>query len=279
VATYAIGDIQGCHREFVALLAAIAFNPKSDRLWLTGDLVNRGPASLAVLREAMALGERVVTVLGNHDLHLLSLAHRPGATPGHRDTLDEVLAAPDRDDLLAWLRHRPLIHRDQGLDYTLIHAGLPPVWSTDEAFVRAAEVTDVLRSAEFPAFLEAMYGDAPHEWDPALRGEERLRFITNCFTRMRYCNASGRLNLAEKGAPDERSDSLLPWFALPDRASRRTRIIFGHWSTLRLNAQQCRRYNVYPLDTGAVWGGQLTAMRLDDGRQFSVPSSQALPIT
>ncbi len=262
----------------MALLTAIAFNPDSDTLWLTGDLVNRGPASLAVLREAKALGERVVTVLGNHDLHLLSLAYRAGAKPRRTDTLGEVLAAPDREELLQWLRQRPLMHRDQHLDFTLVHAGLPSAWSVDEALVRAEEVTTMLRCDDFPAFLDAMYGDVPDLWDPRLAGPERLRFITNCLTRMRYYDAQGRLNLAEKGAPDEQNRALLPWFEVGDRASRHTRIIFGHWSTLRLSAAHSRRYNVYPLDTGAVWGGELTAMRLDDRQLFSVRSSEAVPL-
>ena len=275
--TYAVGDIQGCHREFVALLAAIEFNPDSDALWLTGDLVNRGPASLAVLREVMALGECVVTILGNHDLHLLSLAYGTGAAPRRNDTLDEVLNAPDRDHLLEWLRHRPLMHRDQQLGYTLIHAGLPPTWSVDEALMRAEEVTAVLQDDDFPTFLDAMYGDTPDLWDPGVTGQARLRFIINCLTRMRYCDRRGRLNLAEKGASVERKSELLPWFEVPDRVSRQTPILFGHWSTLRLNAQQCQRYNVYPLDTGAVWGGELTAMRLDDEQLFKIRSAQAVP--
>ena len=278
MATYAVGDIQGCYREFVALLAAIEFDPDSDALWLTGDLVNRGPASLAVLREVMALGECVVTVLGNHDLHLLSRAYCAGAATGRNDTLDEVLNAPDRGELLEWLRHRPLMHRDQRLDYTLIHAGLPPAWSVDEAFERADEVTAVLRGDNFLAFLYAMYGDTPDLWDTGMAGQERLRFITNCLTRMRYCDLRGRLNLAEKGAPDEHNNALLPWFEVPDRVSRQTPIIFGHWSTLRLNAEQCRRYHVYPLDTGAVWGGELTAMCLDDGQLFRIQSFEAVPL-
>ena len=224
------------------------------------------------------MGECAITVLGNHDLHLLSLAFCDGAAPRRKDTLDTVLAAPDRGELLEWLRHRPLMHRDEGLDYVLIHAGLPPAWTVDEALMRADEVTAALRGDGFTAFLESMYGDAPDRWDPRLAGQDRLRFITNCFTRMRYCDARGRLNLAEKGAPDARTATVLPWFAVPDRASRDARVIFGHWSTLRLDAQQCQRYEVYPLDTGAVWGGELTAMRLDDGQLFSVKSSQAVPL-
>ena len=224
------------------------------------------------------MGERAITVLGNHDLHLLSLAYCDGVAPRSKDTLDAVLAAPDCGELLEWLRHRPLMHRDQELNYAMIHAGLPPAWSVDDALVCADEVTAALRDDRFVDFLAAMYGDTPDRWDPQLAGQDRLRFITNCLTRMRYCDLRGRLNLAEKGAPNENTTALVPWFQVPDRASRQARIIFGHWSTLRLDAQQCQRYKVYPLDTGAVWGGELTAMRLDDGQLFSIKSSQAVPL-
>jgi bis(5'-nucleosyl)-tetraphosphatase (symmetrical) len=224
MATYAIGDIQGCYREFLGLLEAVQFDSRRDRLWLTGDLVNRGPESLAVLREVVALGDRAVAVLGNHDLHLLACACVRGLQPRRKDTLDEVLAAPDLGELLDWLRHQPLIHQDTELGFTLIHAGLPPVWTVNDAVTYADEVTGKLRGGDLTAFLAGMYGDTPDRWDPMLRGNKRLRFITNCFTRMRYCDARGRLNLDEKGAPRDGS-RLRPWFELPDRASRCTRIL------------------------------------------------------
>ncbi|MCZ6894256.1 MAG: symmetrical bis(5'-nucleosyl)-tetraphosphatase [Gammaproteobacteria bacterium] len=278
MATYAVGDIQGCYREFMRLLEAAGFDSRHDRLWLTGDLVNRGPESLAVLRKVIALGDRAVTVLGNHDLHLLACAYVKGMRPRRKDTLDEILSAPDREELLDWLRRQPLIHRDPDLGFTMIHAGLPPAWTVSDAVDHAGEVTRMLRSDEFAAFLEVMYGNTPERWDPALNGFERLRFITNCFTRLRFCDADGRLRLDEKGAP-QNARHLAPWFKLPERASRSAEIIFGHWSTLRMSAAECVRYKVYPLDTGAVWGGQLSAMRLEDGRRFQIESSQANPFS
>ncbi len=277
MATYAIGDLQGCHDEFLALLDAIDFHASRDRLWLTGDLVNRGPRSLAVLRTVIGLGDAAVTVLGNHDLHLLALAMVPGLTARRRDTLAEVLAAPDSEALLDWLRACPLLHHDTGLGYAMVHAGLPPQWTLAEATEHAAEVERALRDEPSArTFLAAMYGDEPRCWDPRLQGPERLRFITNCLTRMRYCDEAGNLDLDCKGAPDTVAPPLRPWFAVAGRASRDVPIVFGHWSTLRLDEADCARFNVYPLDTGAVWGGELTAMRLEDGARFQVPSAQAL---
>lgn len=276
MATYAVGDVQGCHREFEALLAVIDFAPDVDRLWLVGDLVNRGPQSAAVLRTVMALGERVVTVLGNHDLHLLACAHVASVKPRRRDTLDEILAAPDRDAMLAWLRRQPLLHHDAMLGYTMVHAGLPPQWDVDYAQARAHEVEAVLRSDDCGDFLAHMYGDEPLRWDAALQGHARLRFITNCLTRIRYCTADGAIELKDKGEPSAGS-SLVPWFAVADRASRQARIVFGHWSTLRVPKENWQEAGVFPLDTGAVWGGELTAMRLEDGALFQVKSRTAVP--
>lgn len=270
MATYAIGDVQGCHAALQALLTLIKFRPDQDALWFTGDLVNRGPDSLAVLRFVQALGDRAITVLGNHDLHLLACRSVPGRKRKSGDTLAEVLTAPDCDDLLTWLRHRPLIHFDGTVGFGLVHAGLAPSWSFTGARQYAAELETALRGPYFSRFLSEMYGSGPASWDPALAGQERLRFLTNCFTRMRYCSADGALNLKAKGGLNDHETGLVPWFMLPHRASRDTRIVFGHWSTLRLSAQQTERFNVFPLDTGAVWGGQLTAMRLDDGERFAV---------
>jgi len=276
MATYAIGDLQGCHREFEALLARIAFEPARDRLWLVGDLVNRGPQSAAVLRRVMALGECVVTVLGNHDLHLLACACVAGVKPRRRDTLDDILAAPDRDAMLAWLRRQPLLHHDAALGYTLVHAGLPPQWDLDTALACAGEVEQALQGDDFGDFLAHMYGDEPARWDATLRGQARLRFITNCLTRIRYCTADGGIDLKDKGDAGTGS-GLTPWFKMPSRASHELRIVFGHWSTLRLPASQWPQLRVYPLDTGAVWGGELTAMRLEDGAVFQVKSTTAVP--
>lgn len=277
MATYAIGDVQGCHREFLALLEAISFDEARDKLWLVGDLVNRGPQSAAVLRSMMALGASAVTVLGNHDLHLLACAYVPGIKPRRRDTLEDILDAPDREAMLAWLRRQPLLHHDATLGYTLVHAGLAPQWDLITAQACAREVEEVLRGDDFVDFLAHMYGDEPTYWQASLRGHARLRYITNCLTRIRYCRADGSLDLKDKGEPTTES-GLIPWFRMQARASRDLRIVFGHWSTLRLAVAEWQRLRVYPLDTGAVWGGELTAMRLEDGTLFQVKSTTAAPL-
>lgn len=273
MASYAIGDIQGCYQGLLKLLEHIDFQPARDRLWFTGDLVNRGPDSLSVLRFVSALGERAVVVLGNHDLHLLAARYLPEVRLRPRDTLDAVLCAPDCDALLTWLRHRPMFHRDAATDYALVHAGLAPEWTITDAMQLAGEVEQALRSDRFDVFLRNMYGDQPDRWQGALRGSDRLRFITNCLTRIRYGTADGRIELNAKGPPGTQSLELIPWFMLPQRRSADTRIVFGHWSTLRITPDEEAQYRVYPLDTGAVWGGQLTAMRLEDRMRFSVPGS------
>jgi bis(5'-nucleosyl)-tetraphosphatase (symmetrical) len=275
MATYAIGDIQGCNAELQALLALVKFNPAHDTLWFTGDLVNRGPESLAVLRFVRQLGDRAVTVLGNHDLHLLACRYVPSRRRKAGDTLDEILAAPDCEALLNWLRHRQLIHYDSALAYGMVHAGLAPQWTFSEAQQYANELENALRGEEFREFLGAMYGNAPARWEPHLQGVERLRFFTNCFTRMRYCTTDGTLDLKAKGPLGSQSFALLPWFMQPLRQSRDTRIIFGHWSTLRLTAAQTATFKAFPLDTGAVWGDSLTALRLDDGEYFCVKAARA----
>jgi len=278
MATYAIGDIQGCYREFKALLAAIRFDPRTDHLWLAGDLVNRGPDSLRVLEEVRSLGDRATVVLGNHDLHLLALALVPEFKPRRRDTLSSVLSAPNAGELLRWLRQQALIHVDQTRDVALVHAGIPPQWSIDDALVRAREVERHLRDdTKVIPFLGAMYGDGPTRWNDDLAGMERLRYITNSFTRMRYCQANGALELSEKSALAEPQAELQPWFSIPGRRSTDVEIFFGHWSTLRLSARERDRHLVFPLDTGAVWGGSLTAVRLEDRTATSVSSSCCAP--
>ena len=258
MAVYAIGDIQGCYDELRSLLDLCRFDPAQDRLWFTGDLVNRGPDSLAVLRFVRDLGERAISVLGNHDLHLLALAEGLGkANPA--DTLQPVLDAPDRDELLHWLRHRPLLHYDAGIDTALIHAGLPPQWDLRDARARSAELEAVLRGDDYRDFLAHMYGNQPKRWAMDLAGWERLRFIVNCFTRLRYCRADGELCLKAKGEPGTQPPGCLPWFQVPGRRSAETRVVFGHWSTLGLHHDD----NVLALDTGCLWGGLLTAARLD----------------
>lgn len=260
MAVYAIGDIQGCDDEFAQLLGAINFSASRDTLWLVGDLVNRGPRSLAVLRRVRALGSSVISVLGNHDLHLLALALSPQEPVKAKDTLQEILGAPDRDELIEWLRHRPMLHHDAKLGYTMIHAGLPPQWDLSTAQSCARELETALRDERLCRELFAhMYGDQPDRWSDDLRGTDRLRFITNCLTRLRYCHADGRLELKFKGEVKDAPRDLMPWFQVPNRRSRDARIIVGHWSALGYYDAD----GVLAIDTGCVWGEKLCAVRLD----------------
>lgn len=258
MSTYAIGDVQGCDRELGELLTRLRFHPDRDRLWFVGDLVNRGPASLAVLRRVRALRDNAVTVLGNHDLHLIAVAL--GAAGLRRDdTLRRVLAARDRNMLIDWLLNLPLLHEDAQLGMTMVHAGLPPQWTPGMARARAREVETALR-ADPARFVRRMYGDLPRRWSRSLAGVARLRFAVNCFTRLRYIGADGGLELQEKGAPSRAACGLSPWFARTDARWHGNRIVFGHWSTLGF----VRNTRVIGLDTGCVWGGSLTALSLDD---------------
>jgi bis(5'-nucleosyl)-tetraphosphatase (symmetrical) len=259
VTRYAIGDVQGCERELRALLKLIGFSADRDQLWLVGDLVNRGPGSLAVLRLVRALGDNAIVVLGNHDLHLLALAHK-AARYRKSDTLEEVLRAPDCDALLGWLVQRPLAHA-QGNDL-MVHAGLVPQWDSAQALALSAEVSHALRRHPQRLF-ENMYGNEPDCWDEALSGTERLRFTINVLTRMRVCTAEGRVDLDMKGPPPPPPSPMRPWFEHPTRRSRAARVIFGHWSALGL----VRRAGVIGLDTGCAWGGALTAYDLDRERE------------
>lgn len=261
MAVYAIGDVQGCYDCLRRLLDKLKFDPGNDRLWFTGDLVNRGPASLKTLRFVKGLGDRAVTVLGNHDLHLLAVAEGVVEARG-KDTLRAVLKAKDRDELLSWLRQRPLLHHDKKLRFTLVHAGISPQWKLGQARKRAREVEDVLRGKDYRKFLGEMYGDMPDRWSKKLAGWARLRYITNCLTRMRCCDRAGRLELSYKGSLVHKDKRLMPWFRVPGRPTRKDRIVFGHWSTLGPVTDD----NIYPLDTGCVWGGYLTALRLDQRR-------------
>lgn len=255
--TYAIGDIQGCEVELQRLLEHLRFDPAADRLWFAGDLVNRGPGSLGVLRLVRSLDACAVVVLGNHDLHLLAVA-AGNAKHGKKSTLDAVLQAPDRDELLEWLRQRPLLHHDAARGYTLIHAGLPPQWTLAQAQTCARELEEVLRGPDYRDFLTLMYGNEPDRWDPTLSGIARLRFITNCLTRLRYCTPDGALALKEKRPLASCPPGLVPWFQCPERQSREARIIFGHWSALGY----WDRDNVFGIDSGCLWGGHLTALRV-----------------
>jgi bis(5'-nucleosyl)-tetraphosphatase (symmetrical) len=269
LAIYAIGDVQGCFDELRVLLAGVHFRPHHDQLWLAGDLVNRGPRSLDVLRFVSDLGDRAIAVLGNHDLHLLAVAAGKRRLR-RKDTIADVLEAPDRDQLLTWLRTRPLLHHDPDLGFTMIHAGLPPQWDLSTAKQCAREVESALRSPDYPIFLDQMFGDQPDQWSSRLAGVARLRFIINCLTRMRYCDRNGVLDLSENGPPGTQKPSLMPWFEVPSRCSRGERIIFGHWATLQLHQALDTRHQVYHLETGCTWGGHLTALELDSLRYISV---------
>jgi len=271
--TYAIGDVQGCFRELFQLLDKINFDETNDRLWFVGDLVNRGPDSLKVLNFVMNLGEAVITVLGNHDLHLVALAEGI-MLPKKSDTLAPVLTSPDKQKLIAWVRQQPLMHQDKDLNFSMIHAGLPPQWEVNQALELASEVTQVLNSEDYLSFIKVMYGDTPALWDKNLTGNDRQRFIVNCFTRIRYLNDKHELNFSEKCAPGSNNDHLFPWFTIDDRKSKNEKIIFGHWATLHMgDIYDFAPYNVYPIDTGCHWGGELTALRLEDEKLFSVPAA------
>lgn len=273
MATYAIGDLQGCLDPLKRLLDHLHFEPDRDFIWFTGDLVNRGPHSLETLRFVRGLSNHAITVLGNHDLHLLALGYGY-QTAGKNDHLEDILAAPDRDELLYWLRYQPLIYHDDTLGFTMVHAGLPPQWDLSEAIARAHEVQDVLRSDRYGDLLQNMYGNKPDQWSNDLEEMDRLRFSINCFTRLRYCDDSGRLNLKHKGHPGSQPSPLVPWFSVAERASRQLNIIFGHWSTLGPYYAD----GVYPLDTGCLWGGRLTAMKLQPSPvRFSLPCPQFSP--
>ncbi|TDO09863.1 MULTISPECIES: symmetrical bis(5'-nucleosyl)-tetraphosphatase [Halomonas] len=271
--TYAIGDLQGCHDEFVALLDKLDFDPRRDHLWLAGDLVNRGPGSLACLREVMALGEAATAVLGNHDLHLLAVA-RGAAREKPKDTLSAIFAAPDRERLLDWLQSRPLLvrrrSREQG-DIVMTHAGLLPQWSVDLAEELAGEAETRLASEHSGAFLEQMYGNQPACWRDDLDGIDRLRGIINVFTRMRFIDAAGCLDFAAKEGLDSAPAGFAPWFQFPRDDD--PWLLFGHWAALQ-GETPASRVRAEALDTGCVWGNRLTALDLASGRRTSVPSRQ-----
>jgi len=263
MATYALGDIQGCYDQLLQLLERIEFS-QGDQLWVAGDLVNRGPKSLETLRFLKSLGKQVRVVLGNHDLHLLAVHY--GKTHLRRsDTLQEILDAPDREELMTWLRHQPLLVVDHELGFAMAHAGIPPAWSLDYALRRSAEVEVVLQSENAETYFANMYGNTPDCWDNSLQSWDRLRVITNYLTRMRFCDAQGKLELKTKGSLDTQPDGYLPWFAHPREATELP-ILFGHWAALEGYASDS---NVFALDTGCVWGNQLTAMRLEDKQRFS----------
>ncbi|MDP2795167.1 MAG: symmetrical bis(5'-nucleosyl)-tetraphosphatase [Sulfurisoma sp.] len=267
MATYAIGDLQGCLDPLSRLLDALPFDHSADRLWFVGDLVNRGPRSLEVLRFVRDLGERAVAVLGNHDLHLVMQAEGFGKR-NHEDTLDPILVAPDRDELLAWLRSRPLFHVDGG--HAMVHAGLLPSWDVGKAAALSREVEAVLQTRNYRDFLANMWGSTPTAWSDDLAGWDRLRVVVNAMTRMRFCTSGGLMEFKAKGPVEHAPAGCLPWFDVPGRASADHTVVCGHWSALGLRIED----GLLALDTGCLWGGSLTAIRLEDRRVFQVPCSR-----
>jgi bis(5'-nucleosyl)-tetraphosphatase (symmetrical) len=282
VSTYAIGDIQGSYQPLLRLLEIVRFDPAVDKLWLAGDLINRGPDSLAVLRFLYSIRSCVTAVLGNHDLHLLAVA-RGHRKPSSRDTLDELLRADDRDLLLDWLRHCKIFHHDAELQFSMVHAGIPPQWTLVDACAFARELEIVLHGdtgkdktdltdltnpndKNYDEYLASMYGNQPAQWHTDLRGADRLRIITNYFTRMRFCTSDGQLELATKDDATSAPPGFAPWYSHPNRQTRNDKIIFGHWAALEGKANT---KNIYALDTGCAWGGSLTALRLEDEQIFS----------
>lgn len=268
--TYAIGDVQGCFKELLQLLEFIAFQPNQDELWFVGDLVNRGPDSLNVLRFVKSLGHSAKVVLGNHDLHVLAIA--AGVRPKDSElSLKPILDAPDCDELLTWLKTQPLIYYDANLRYLLVHAGLPPQWGLAEALEHGKTVSDALQGPNFKTVLKNMYGNAPTLWTHTLSRTQRLRFTINALTRIRFCNPAGKLKLNANVKMDweHPKPNLIPWFLHPKRKSESTYIIFGHWAALGGITFDPK---IQALDTGCVWGGFLTALRLTDGLRFAVPN-------
>ena len=266
MAVYAVGDVQGCLKPLRRLLKKVDFSPSRDTLWATGDIVNRGPQSLSTLRFLYGLGSSFRMVLGNHDLHLLAVAknaaaHRP------KDTLKKILKAKDRDELLSWLQAQPLLLRDRG--YALVHAGIPPQWNLDTAERLAAEVATVLQSDDAIDYFKGMYGNKPACWRDTLSGPRRWRVITNYLTRMRFCDKKGRLELVAKGPAEQAPAGYAPWFSHGKRLTQNDKIIFGHWASLQ--GRDCGP-NLYPLDTGCVWGGPLRLMCLEDESYLHIRS-------
>lgn len=270
MSTYAIGDVQGCYHFLEKLLEKIHFDPSKDVLWFTGDLVNRGAYSLETLRFIKQLGKPHQVVLGNHDLHLLAVA--AGVHSGWPDdTLTPILTAPDREELIHWLQHQPLLHHDTLSGFTMIHAGMAANWNLAIAQQLAKEVEATLQSAKAVEFFQHMYGNAPNQWHPSLTGFDRLRCITNYFTRARLCDIEGRLVLKTAEKQPHANEELVPWFKVPHRLSGDMKIIFGHWAAL---GGITHTPNIYALDTGCVWGNALTAMRLEDEKRFSIACQQ-----
>lgn len=262
MATYLIGDVQGCFDELQRLLSKIQYNPDRDRLGFVGDLINRGPKSLETLRFIKELDDPII-VLGNHDLTLVIMGYNY-IKRGKSHCLQEILDAPDKEQLLNWLRQQPLMHYNNELDFCVVHAGIPPQWRIKDALPYANEISTALQANDFHTFLQEMHGDQPAEWQPNLTGWDRLRYLVNAFTRMRFCSQSGKLDLSNKTEHSPNLKHFKPWF---EWRQQQTPIIFGHWAALM---GKCQANNIYAIDTGCVWGGYLTALRIEDKQLFQV---------
>lgn len=264
MSTYAIGDIQGCYEDLLRLLDKIEFDSATDTLWFCGDIINRGPQSLETIRYIKNLGDRAITVLGNHDLHFLAVAY-VSDKPSRYDTFSDILKAHDRDELVNWLRSQKLFHHDAELNISMVHAGIPPHWTIEDAVFHSSEIESVLQVSDPFEFFKNMYGNQPRDWKESLTGWDRYRYITNVFTRMRYCDQSGRPDFKFKNDIGTQPDYLIPWFMHDNRLTKNDEIIFGHWSTLT----NVTTNNIHALDTGCLWGGKLTALNIDhDSRQI-----------
>ncbi len=274
MAIYAIGDLQGCYDELMDLLHEINFDERNDQLWFAGDLINRGPKSLECLKFVFNHPINCKTVLGNHDLHFIALSY--GVRQPHKsDTLDELLNSKNRNKYITWYKQQPFLLHDEDSNFYLLHAGLPPQWDIQLSIELANETSQFLQSNEFDKFIHSMYGNKPVLWQDDLIGYERFRFIINCFTRLRYCNKDGSLEFKYKEAPGTQNEYLFPWYSHKARKSKNSKILFGHWSTVTLGKDKdFSIWNAYPLDTGCLWGGSLTALRLEDETLFKVPSRQ-----
>lgn len=268
MATYLIGDVHGCFNELKALLDQVGFSAEHDTLWLTGDLVARGPDSLAVLRYVRSLGKSARMVLGNHDLHLLAI-YAGVSRNKPKDKLTPLLEAEDADSLINWLRRQPLLQVDEEKKLVMAHAGITPQWTLETAQQCARDAESLLASDSYPLFLDAMYGDLPNNWSPNLTGLARLRFITNALTRMRYCFPNGQLDMYAKESPESVQAPLKPWFAIPGKLPEEYAVIFGHWASLEGKGTPP---GIYALDTGCCWGGNLTCLRWEDKAWFTQPS-------
>lgn len=264
--TYAIGDVQGCYNELCKLLEKIRYDQATDNLWFAGDLVNRGPHSLLVLQLVKSL-PRTIVVLGNHDLHLLSVIAETKKIR-EKDTFHDVLQSEDREAWGEWLRNLPFIHHDKTLGYTMVHAGIPPIWSIQHALKYSAEVEKILKSNDYQSLLKHMYGQTPDVWDEELKGWDRLRVIINYFTRMRFCTKTGKLDHHAKSKTSSQPEVYFPWFNVPGHVFKE-KILFGHWAALN---GETNVSNVFALDTGCVWGGKLSALKLSDDVWFNVES-------